>query len=73
MALRVARRLQQSGLGEPARFLLDAGAPLALIGSQLLYVSQPLLALFIDRQDVAAVARLLEHPDGPGILAQHLE
>lgn len=73
MAARVARRLRRSGLREPARLLLDAGAPLALIGSQLLYVSQPVLTLFLKRQDVAALAALLEHPDGPRVLAQHLE
>lgn len=55
------RRLHLDGL---VGALLDAGEPLGPLGAHLLWVAQPTLALFVPRDDVAALARLLEQPEG---------
>lgn len=45
-------------------FLLDIIEPLALLGAQFLYVLQPSLGLFMERQTIDQWARLMESPGG---------
>ncbi len=52
--------------------LLDAGAPLAPLGAHLLWIAQPTLGLFVPRDDVAALARVLEQPGGLEQVRHHL-
>ncbi len=63
------RRLRLDGV---MGALLDAGAPLAPLGAHLLWIAQPTLALFVPREDVAALARLLEQPGGLEQVRHHL-
>lgn len=63
------RRLRLDGV---VSALLDAGAPLAPLGAHLLWVAQPTLGLFVPRDDVAALARLLEQPGGLEQVRRHL-
>jgi hypothetical protein len=58
---RLARRLDQAGLGSLAVFFLQAIAPLASIGAQLAYIMEP-FAGGVD-SIVGDMARVLEEPD----------
>lgn len=44
--------------------LLEAAGPLALLGAQGLWVAQPFLSLILPADEIGALARLLESPDG---------
>lgn len=70
---RVARAIRRRGLRLPALLLLDAGAPLAPIVGQLLYVGQPALALVTGRSAIATLAGLLEDPAAVAALIDDLE
>jgi hypothetical protein len=54
-----AARLQDWKLTAFAAWLLEAGGPLTLLGSQVLYFSRP----FIGGEQVEALARILEEED----------
>jgi hypothetical protein len=43
-----------------AAWVLEAGAPLGLLGAQLIYVGQPLLSPFLPFEQTDALAGLLE-------------
>jgi hypothetical protein len=58
----LAGAITRRGLITPALLTLEAGRPLALIASQFLWVAQPALAMFLPREDVGRLARLLEEP-----------
>lgn len=53
------RAWQLDGL---AASFLDAAEPLSVLGAQMLYVAQPALGVFLPREDVGQLARLLEDP-----------
>ena len=57
-------RLKASRMQGVVGALLDAAEPLGPLGAQALWVGQPVLALFVPREDVTALARLLEEPAG---------
>ena len=70
--------IQTRGLAGPAILFLEASKPLALIGSQMLLVLQPMLgaigpAWFADHRVVAEYAALLEDPVTIDRLLVHLE
>jgi hypothetical protein len=52
--------------------LLAAAEPLGPLGAQLLWVAQPTLGLFMSRDRITSVARLLEQPDGLTWLREQL-
>jgi hypothetical protein len=58
----IANSLKQRGLHAAALTLLEAGQPLAFIGSQLLWLAQPALALLWPGAQVRQLARLMEDP-----------
>ena len=59
------RRFKLDGL---ASWLLEAGAPLALLGAQFLYVSQP----FVPGEKITAVAAMLEEESETQAFARYL-
>lgn len=61
---RWADRLSALHLAGLAGTLLEALEPLGPLGAQVLWVAQPTLGLFMPRDDVAALARLLDDPGG---------
>jgi hypothetical protein len=58
----VAAFLKQRGLHSAALTLLEAGQPLAFIGSQLLWLTQPTAALLGPTTRLRQMAELLEDP-----------
>jgi hypothetical protein len=51
---------------------LDVAEPLSPLGAQLLWIAQPTLGLMVPRQEIAALARLLEQPDGMAWVREQL-
>ncbi|VAW30207.1 hypothetical protein MNBD_CHLOROFLEXI01-1911 [hydrothermal vent metagenome] len=68
----IVTSLKQRGLHTVALTLLEAGQPLAFIGSQLLWLAQPALALFWPSSQVGQLAQLMEDPTAVSALRQHL-
>lgn len=66
------QRLEQLGLGAVVDAVLIAMTPIAPIGAQLLYISQPMLTVFVERDSVTRWAKLLEEPNGLNWLRQNL-
>lgn len=56
--------LHTAHLGTLAAALLDAAEPLGPLGAHILWWAQPTLSLFWPRDDVSALARTLEDPQG---------
>ncbi|MBN1202922.1 MAG: hypothetical protein JXJ20_13820 [Anaerolineae bacterium] len=69
---RWSRRLHTLHLTEPVGTLLAAVEPLGPLGAQMLWIAQPTLGLFVPREDVAALARLLEAPEGMAWVREQL-
>lgn len=69
---RWSHRLRKKRLTGLVGALLDAAEPLGPLGAQMLWVAQPTLGLFMPRDDVASLARILEHPDGLAWLHERL-
>lgn len=59
------RRYKLDGL---ASWLLDAGAPLAILGAQILYISQP----FVGGEKFMALAHMLEEETETQAFAKYL-
>jgi hypothetical protein len=68
----IATLLKQRGLHTAALTLLEAGQPLAFVGSQLLWLAQPALALFWPSSQVRQLAQFMEDPSAVSALMQHL-
>lgn len=64
----VADLICQHGLRQIVLIGLDAGRPLTFIAGQLLWVFQPVLGLFLARDEVSRLAHLMEDP----IALEHL-
>jgi len=71
-ASRVANQLRQRHLELPASILLEAGRPLALVVSQLLWLAQPMMGLLMPHRDVSKAAELLENPESVALLLELL-
>lgn len=69
---RWARPLRAAHLGRLVEVLLEAAEPLGPLGAQVLWVAQPTLGLFVSRDEVASLARLLEAPGGVAWLRKQL-
>jgi hypothetical protein len=61
------------GLRTPVLLALGAGHPVTFLSSQLLWVAQPVLALFVPSGKVAQTAHLLEAPESVQALMARLE
>lgn len=68
-----SRVLHRWGLHSFAAWLLEATAPVHILGAQAVYISQPLLSLFIPQEHSHSLARLLEQPDQARQLALFLQ
>jgi hypothetical protein len=55
-----ADSLKKWGMEGFAAWALEAGAPLGLLGAELIYVGQPLFSPFIPFEQTSALADLLE-------------
>ena len=55
-----ADSLKKWGMEGFAAWALEAGAPLGLLGAQLIYIGQPLLSPFIPFEQTSTLAGLLE-------------
>lgn len=67
----IAETVCRRGWRMPAMMILEAGRPLALIGSQLLWLAQPALSIFVRASTIGQFARLLEEPAAlDGLLAR---
>jgi len=55
-----ADSLKKWGMEGFAAWALEAGAPLGLLGAQLIYIGQPLLSPFISIEQTSTLAGLLE-------------
>lgn len=54
------RKIQETGLADLVASIMEAGAPLALLGAQAVYLSQPILTAFWPRINLNPIASLLE-------------
>lgn len=68
----IATSLKQRGLNGAALTLLEAGRPLTFIGSQLLWLAQPALALLSPGTPVQRFAQLMEDPAAVNSLMERL-
>ena len=55
-------QLQSRGLGEALGLALDVLEPLGVFGAQLIWVAQPVLGVWLNRDTVQNIARTLETP-----------
>lgn len=69
----LARRAAQMHLTAPAILFLEMNKPLAYVGAQMLWATQPFLSAWLDRDDIRDFALLLEDPAGVELLIQKLE
>ena len=58
-----ARVLHRWGLENAAASVLEALGPLAVVGAQLVYLTQPIASVFLPDKHLQAFAELLEEPD----------
>jgi hypothetical protein len=65
--------IRQRGWAGPARLLLEAGAPLAFLGGQLLWLTQPVLSLLLPTTRIKQTALILEDPAALIALQQQLQ
>jgi hypothetical protein len=70
---RVADWIARQGLVTPAVFLLEVNKPFSFLGSQALWMLQPLLGPAMGHDRVAAWARLLEDRTAVERLLERLE
>jgi hypothetical protein len=64
----VADLIRRLGLASPAAVLLETGRPFAFIVGQLVWLSQPVLALIFPNRQLAGAAELLEDPESVNAL-----
>lgn len=65
-------QLRQRGLGEFTAAILEATAPLNLAAAQLVYIGQPLFSGVIPRENISALATLLESPQQTQVFVSQL-
>lgn len=69
---KIAATLKQQGLHATALAFLEAGQPLAFIGSQLLWLAQPALTLLWPKVDLGQLAAIMEEPTAVRALMHRL-
>jgi hypothetical protein len=65
--------LCRRGLRDAALVTLEAGRPLAFIAGQLLWMSRPLLSIFVSASKIGVLAEILEDPQMLAELTARLE
>ena len=70
---RLADWIECQGLVTPAVFLLEANRPFGFLGSQALWMLQPLLGPVVGHDRITAYARLLEDSTSVERLLERLE
>ncbi|MBI3538019.1 MAG: hypothetical protein HY070_10740 [Chloroflexi bacterium] len=70
---RLARRAEQAGWSAPAILFLETYKPLAFLGAQFLWATQPLLNIWFASDDLRAIAQLLEDRAAVNELIARLE
>ncbi len=55
-------QLQARGLGDALGLALDVLEPLGVLGAQLIWVAQPVLGVWFNRDTVHSIAQTLETP-----------
>jgi hypothetical protein len=65
-------RLRSAHLDGLVSTFLEAAEPLSPLGAQFLWIAQPALGLFVQRDDLASLARLLDEPGGMAWLREQL-
>ena len=65
-------QLRQRGLGEFTATILEAAAPLNLAAAQLVYIGQPVLSGVLPRENIRALATLLENPQETQVFVSQL-
>ncbi len=68
----IANDICRRGFRVPALVVLESGPLLPFLGSQLLWVAQPALSLFIPSHKVRQAAEILETPEALSILSDYL-
>ncbi len=66
--IQVADAIRRLGLVSPAAAMLEAGRPLTLLAAQLVWLSEPVLALAFPRRQVVGAAELLEDSESVNAL-----
>ena len=56
------RQIQARGLGDALGVALDVLEPLGILGAQLVWVAQPVLEVWFNRDIVRSIAQTLETP-----------
>ena len=69
----LAQQIRVRGLRSFALLTLEAGRPLALVFAQLMWLTQPILALAYEPQSLAQWARFLEEPGSIDVLIKELQ
>ena len=67
-----ASNLQRWGVHELTATFLETAGPLSIIGAQVIYLSQPLLKVFISSDYISALADLLDDTTQTQAFASHL-
>jgi hypothetical protein len=65
-------RLRLAHLDGLVGAFLEAAEPLGALGAQCLWIAQPALGLFVPRDDITSLARLLDEPGGVAWLREQL-
>lgn len=67
-----AKKIRKIGMHEFAAAFLEAGAPLGVLGAQILYLGQPLLRSAMPDEHLLALAQMLEEPTSVRRFAAYL-
>jgi len=70
---RIARFVVRMGLTVPAILAIEGMRPLSFVGSQLMVVLTPSIAVFLNPDEWQALAGLLEHRAGLEVLLRRIE
>ena len=66
-------QLQTRGLGDALGLALDVLEPLGVLGAQLIWVAQPVLGIWFNRNTVQSIAQTLETPGEVEYIRRFLE
>ncbi len=65
--------VRTNGWGAPVHLLLDVLEPLGPLGAQVMWVLQPALGVFVQRETLQHIAQTLEDPAAMQALRQQLD